>query len=374
MAFILTRYIYPIEKEILLSKELDYRLDNPRTEAEFLLIKNFVENSEDKNKDPEYNPFPAIGYGMTVFKKYLKEKDKYAHDFFESKPKVSLIDLVAWSWIIIRYSDNNEFEMVMENRDKITDLIWRDNKKENPFVDNFNQLLNYCYLISLIVENEHHHYRGTSISFLEYPQHVFFQTENYKLFDLLHDYKSQMISTRDGNIHRDWLFFPTIKEKLLQYAQQVDKLLAIQESKKKPLSQNQSPRSKLLFIGDLLKVIAETNDVKVKLLLMVSIIEFMVTRNPNSDRFNVEDSISKQFKLKASILIHLNDKEVSLDFINENLNNFYKQRSNVAHGNFIGREDEDSYVDSVHILYDYIKSIILIYLTEREFVDYLKDN
>ena len=37
---VLTKYIYPLENPIIISSELGYTLDNPRTEQEIELIKN----------------------------------------------------------------------------------------------------------------------------------------------------------------------------------------------------------------------------------------------------------------------------------------------------------------------------------------------
>ncbi len=72
----------------------------------------------------------------------------------------------------------------------------------------------------------------------------------------------------------------------------------------------------------------------INVVLLTSIIEFMLTRNPDFNRFNVEDSINKQFQLKASLLIYQNDKKRNLLKIKEDLKNIYNLRSIIAHGDF----------------------------------------
>lgn len=143
----------------------------------------------------------------------------------------------------------------------------------------------------------------------------------------------------------------------------------VKKSNSKKSNREQTPKEKLLFVGNLLRVILhETYDTKVKLLLLVSIIEFLLTRNPNFDRFNVEDSISKQFTLKAATLIYLNDKQRSLEKIRDDLKVIYAQRSNIAHGNYISQEEEEGYLNSLQLLYVYIKAILEEYLIDRNFV------
>ena len=106
----------------------------------------------------------------------------------------------------------------------------------------------------------------------------------------------------------------------------------------------------------------------------MSIIEFILTRNPDSNRFNVEDSISRQFKLKASIAIYQFDNREYLDEISTNLKEIYSLRSTVAHGGFIDKEQHDKFVDSIYSLYNYIRAIMSMYIKDSEFIDYLKDN
>lgn len=67
------------------------------------------------------------------------------------------------------------------------------------------------------------------------------------------------------------------------------------------------------------------------------------TRNPDTNRFNVEESISKQFKLKCGVLIYIQNPKIELSTISKELSNIYKQRSDIAHGDY----KEDFKMESV---------------------------
>jgi len=140
---------------------------------------------------------------------------------------------------------------------------------------------------------------------------------------------------------------------------------------------------KLLYVGEILKIaVSDNSDIKSKLILLTSIIELLLTHNPDFNRFNVEDSISKQFKLKTSILVYLNDKTLDINTVKNRLKVIYQQRSNIAHGNFelvekykqdlSKKEGEEEYLDDlIHDLYDYIRAILEEYLKDYKFVEFL---
>lgn len=170
-------------------------------------------------------------------------------------------------------------------------------------------------------------------------------------------------------------FFPDVKEQLLSKCGLIELSLKQKSEETSSKRRKLSPKDKLLFIGDLLRIVEnETHDVKVKLLLLVSIIEFLVTRNPDVSKFNVEDSISRQFVLKASILIYNSSPEINLDEVKDNLKRIYQQRSDVAHGNFISKNEFKSIVASFYLLYDYIRAVVSEYIRDTKLVDYIKEN
>jgi hypothetical protein len=150
--------------------------------------------------------------------------------------------------------------------------------------------------------------------------------------------------------------------------------------------EEESRKEKLMYVASLLKTVGEdVSDEKVKLVMLVSIVELLLTHSPDYNRFNVEDSISKQFRLKAGLLIYLNDKSRDLNRIKERLKTMYALRSSIAHGNFTAvsryveslsrREGEEEYFsDLITDLYVYIRAILNEYLKDPALVEFLKAN
>jgi hypothetical protein len=170
-----------------------------------------------------------------------------------------------------------------------------------------------------------------------------------------------------------WLFLLSIKNDLVFAANNLDTAFANGDAEK------------LLYIGSILKIVGNVvSDLKVRLLLLTSILELMLTHNPNFNRFNIEDSINKQFQLKTSILMYMNDTNIELTTLKKRLKEIYQARSNIAHGNFNelakmekatkkrGASGEllESYVID---LYRIIRVVIEVYLRDKAFIDFLKD-
>ena len=114
--------------------------------------------------------------------------------------------------------------------------------------------------------------------------------------------------------------------------------------------------------------------------MLISIIEFLLTHNPDTSRFNVEDSIRKQFQLKASIVICNKKKE--LGSVTQRMKTMYDVRSMIAHGNFTDLEkfiakqrkkDKDFNIfDLVEENFCYVSAIVMVYVDEPDYVESLK--
>lgn len=147
----------------------------------------------------------------------------------------------------------------------------------------------------------------------------------------------------------------------------------------------------LLYVANLLYAsINHTLDNKTRLILLVSIIELMLTHNPDFNRFNIEDSISKQFKLKTALIVYHNDNKNDINQLKQSLQNIYNVRSKVAHGDFKSlkkivqkkfneieytREVEELYLfDLNEELYSYVKAVLEEYFKDRTYVQFMKNN
>ena len=71
-----------------------------------------------------------------------------------------------------------------------------------------------------------------------------------------------------------------------------------------------------------------------KFVSIVSIIELLLTHCPDSAKYNVEDSINKQFKSKVALIAYLHNKNSDFELVAKECSHIYSLRSDVAHGNF----------------------------------------
>jgi hypothetical protein len=90
----------------------------------------------------------------------------------------------------------------------------------------------------------------------------------------------------------------------------------------------------LLYASELMAIAARTRDIRTKLVNLVALIELLLARNPDTSRFNVEDSLTRQFVLKLGILLHHESPSLDLDWSRRAMKDLYQLRSSIAHGDF----------------------------------------
>lgn len=90
----------------------------------------------------------------------------------------------------------------------------------------------------------------------------------------------------------------------------------------------------ILYISKNLEIYRQLTDDKMKIVSLVSMLELLIAHNPNSSRYNVEDSIRRQFSNKIMIILYLNSLVKEPDNLEKLLLFIYDLRSCIAHGNF----------------------------------------
>ncbi|QXP52859.1 hypothetical protein [Cellulophaga sp. HaHa_2_1] len=382
MTFAITKYIYPLESSILLSESLNYTIDNPRTEEEIELVKNFITKSLDES-DEETSSMAGIGFRLALslgdLKKGLELKDKegYALQYYKTNEEKLFVDILAETWLILRFSDEEEFTKIAKNREELFRTIARNDNSE--YAIKFNELANYCHVLSILIHNDDSRYHGESFLLSDNAYDVFFKSKNRKIKESVENFIHSNFSFNEPKRYEEWLYWFDAKDWIFEDAERLESLIIqdkIQEKGKKiRLSQKQTPKQKIFHIGGLQKTAYEhLKDPELMLLLLVSIIEYLVTRNPDNNKFNVEDSISKQFKLKCAVLIHNQDDEYDMVQLSNDLNSLYSQRSDIAHGNYKEDFNIDRIVESVRLLNKFIEHILNEYIDDRNLLEYLKDN
>lgn len=405
MNFILTTYIYPIDKEIQISKRFNFSLDNPRTEEEIQLVSSYLEKSMNSPSEfyqdgwnanlpihitEETKDYVSVESTLQNFEENYSKADKYVKKFFKNNKDKNILEKIARMWIIGRFDDEGSFENM-----KIAHKEMRDEgqrgffmlEKGNPVVDNSNNLINYSHLLSLLLHTEKTDYFGKSF----FLHQEYLSSQELKIDKFLNQTILMFaFKSHTTDIHHEeekWLSILHIKDDLIKLSNDLDSVI------------DDSNEDKILFISNLLKITSEEiKDSRFKLVTLISIIELLLTHSPNYQRFNVEDSISKQFKLKTSILVYQNNKDIDLEWLKSRLRDIYNQRSNIAHGNFkeldkylekevkkLDSKDntldlskevlKDTIIESlISDVYSFIRAILEEYIKDRKLVEYLKEN
>ncbi|MDP8228048.1 MAG: HEPN domain-containing protein [Candidatus Electryoneaceae bacterium] len=185
---------------------------------------------------------------------------------------------------------------------------------------------------------------------------------------------SWFISTHDvPEIYKDFgMGFPYVRERLL-------------EIKNALLDATKSGHGDLLqYIGSIHRTIEyNTEDIRVRFLLLVSLIELLIIHSPDTNRYNVEDSINRQFRFKTAIMVHLQQADSNLKHHEKRLKQLYGLRSAIAHGDFKAiakfeaglnkKEGNEEYMDDiVDDAYYYLVAVLEQFLKDPEFVLFVK--
>jgi hypothetical protein len=247
---------------------------------------------------------------------------------------------------------------------------------DHPIIKAKKRLNNFLSLLSLLVHSEKDDYYGRQILADEELSDLERHAANRNVW--LHHFRLFMIQatskdwmTREDSL--DWTLFPKIKDKLIATSNMIERSMISGEA------------DTLLHVGSVLKIAASgSREDTVKILLLTSILEFLLTHNPDNTRFNVEDSINKQFQLKTAVLLYINDHQIDIDQVKEKLKQLYRVRSCIAHGNFdemnkLLAKLSEKYKDKVYIsdfvtdLYAFIRAVLEVRLKDTKFVTFLKE-
>lgn len=382
MAFTLTKFIYPLEKAIPFYPDPQYEFDNPRTKEEIDLVVDFISKTFEYERNLKEEKVVSLNFrlthSITHLVKYLQSNniDKYAAGYYEANKEKSLLEIIAQTWVIVRFKDNGDFSKIVADRNHLVHLVIT--RDETSYTSCFKTLSCICHLISLL-SNDESEYHGDSFLLTKHPYDLFFKNENHDVHEAIDNFTGMGGIIGAENRGLRWTYWLDGRDAIIKagsdiYSAYSKPAIRIANKEIKP-SQKQTPSEKLLHIGNHLKMAnRHLNDPEIMLVLLVGTIEFLLTRNPDTTKFNVEDSISKQFNLKCTTLVHSVDKGYSMDDLSKMLKKIYSKRSDIAHGNYIDDYGTKEVLDMVIMLFQYLNRIIKGYIEDRELVDFLKDS
>jgi hypothetical protein len=386
----MTFYVYPLSEKILLSKSLNAYLDNPRTAEEVKMVKAYIKKAysvKSAYRFPIHHDDDnsiTLEWFINEFCRKFSEEDPYVEQFCSSYNRRRFWDFLARMWIIARYDDQGQAEALRRYQEE---SAWEELQSDvrsrsfvilnegDPIIANAEKLVDYICLLSLLINTESYSYYGKA--FLLSREYYELQVAELDKHLPLHFFYFGLGSLDYGQERRKneearWKFLPYVRADLEKTVQTFDRAFET------------SIKDKLMYVGSLLKTVAyDITDERTKVVMLVSVIELLLTHDPNYSRFNVEDSINKQFQLKASLLIYLHDRSQNIETIKNRLKKIYELRSNIAHGNFrevekylnslSKKEGEEEYFSTlISDLYYYIRAIISEYLVDPALVEFLK--
>lgn len=373
MNLILLKGVFPLKKKIILSKKWGIELDNPKNKEEIEFVRHFLKSKVDFQKSKKLEDYFLVSDSKALLhQKYLEQslkslenqhkKNQFFDKNFLNRSKTgNYYDCLTKSWLVVRFDDKGFFKDLRKTSQKV--------RKEKGLIllegneiglQREERTLKFISILDLLfLDKFNGSLKKTTILTDDKPM----------THTMLMIYINGIAHGRTIHKEFDYFTIPDNLEKIIKLSNGIEKL-------------SDDRAEKILFIGETIKSINEHHlESKMMFVMLVGIIEFLLTHNPDSYRFNVEDSIRKQFQLKTGVVLN-KMTGVGLDKTSEKLKLFYDVRSAIAHGDFLaikniikkGKTKDNNFdiFDLVEQVFDYVSTIVQAYIQEPDFVDSLK--
>lgn len=306
--------------------------DNPRTMKEIEIVANILREAY-----TSFIPFSEIKDTVllekvkdTFYEKYkdnetvqLSKKDNHYKNIYYH---------LAKNWVIVRFDSQdgviNEGNTILSNEE----IVRLDGQDLLNNYKNYVKTVKFINLLTFIsLENN------------RLLEHSLLIPECFDFFQNGNDFKAV------GDLF--WCWFPNYtntKENLDDFTDFMSLFTKLKQNEKFIIERLDDPF--VIFIADNLEVYRHLDDDKMKIVSLVSMIELLIAHKPNGERYNIDDSIRKQFCNKILLILHLNNALEDLKETEKLLIHIYDLRSAIAHGNFesIGEICEKIYIWRFH--------------------------
>lgn len=392
MFILLTKFICPIEKKIPLSKYFGFYFDNPRTPEEIELVRGVVKKSWDLSEIYDgflYQRFPMKKEvpkdNVVTFESIIEQ---FCNTYFPKKKtrevlteiegsSEKIIDFYTKNWVIVRY-DNPEMRTELASLKKTREVHRQKGIKsvfmlddDHIFEERRSNLIDYSYLVSLISNGND--YFGWNFLLTDSKYEI---QEDMPQMPIMTCILHQMIGIKsklDDPSACQFNFHSFIKA-AEPFIKLIDKKLKTDSFKEE--------EEFLLYIGNSIASSKPRDNEFSSLVRIVGIIEMLLTHQPDFNRFNVDESITKQFVLKTAIVANLANSKISLEDTKKNLKEIYTQRSNIVHGNFKEvnkfikklKKEERYFSELISNCYQFSRMCIVKYLEDPKFIKFLKES
>lgn len=367
----------------MLCDDPHFILDNPRTAKEIrevaaVLKDNYTHQLRGFFPPAAEKEYISLDWMISKFVSHFGRSNEYVREVLKGHTSKRVFESLARIWVVARYDDEGVEKQLAEAHEqlrlegKIGFTLLED---DNPIVQNSTKLQNYLSLLSLLIHTEKDEFFGNPILVASgdhlapgspFDEHLW---RNAFIMFMIHSTTNHKKGKSDNLA---WTCFPYAEKRLLQVRDSLNSAFASGDGEL------------LMYIGNVLRVVGhDARDIRVRFLLLISLIELLLTHNPDATRFNVEDSINRQFRLKTAIMVRLQNPQINLPTLETRLKELYNLRSAIAHGNFAEiakyekslrkKKEEEKYLDEVVVdAYFYLRSVLEQYLTDRDFVRFVK--
>lgn len=308
--YMLTEYIFPIKPTTPFWNGIYF--DNPRTDEEIKNVEKILRkiNSEDHNNHFFYSESELRVYLDTFFNTYKYDIDvqNYLNSDIYKKLSISndLYTILASMCVIVRFDVDDstnrkclgEYDLLVPSYEKtirILDfLCFTSFMNEEHTRDSF--------LVKTFLNNRNYLYKKSSNSY------ILFNLHTCTIPEIINDYDSHfglpfkiVLDIMNSNL-----------EKIKKYENDY----------------------KFNYIAEMIGNYQNIDYDQMKIVTLVSIFELLITHKPDSNRYNIEESIRKMFSNRILTILYLNNKNINIDAVKKELLTIYDLRSNIAHGNF----------------------------------------
>jgi hypothetical protein len=317
--------MYPIEKPLEILK--NFYFDNPRTFSEIKEVAKILREANYGDKSPFPESDRQAGKGYITLDFIVDEfYNKYKDDIFVTNHKSKIkyknpYNKMASMWVILRNHKYYEEDYSLEKTINFikTKTIEKEQKKLSTAYDEIEKCIKFVDMLTFIAFNKDSCINH-SILLQKDSGFLYSCYDNGKVKNIIVELLVA-VTSKNKSEEGDYRFlnFKFVYKNMLE----ANKLL-----------KDKMDNSIINFIADNLSVYGEQGDLKLKLVILVSIFELIATHKPDNNRYNIEDSIKKQFSNKILIMLYLNNKNIDYANIEKELQLIYDLRSNIAHGDF----------------------------------------
>lgn len=383
----MTEFFYPISDKMRKDFFGGIYFDNPKSKVEI----DYIANNLKKINFEENRPFPEeenqVGKGYltlrVLFENYCsnnKDKIEFINFYNKHRNEKNIYKIFARMWVIIRYKSGNK---IIENKQKYKLKDVSDYSVESVFPDgewdylsNYNRINSFMCFLDFMSKTNNSDQRSIILDM---------NLGNRKSLFLIP--KIIMMTSFVNNVTKQYEYpFCTFDDTITKF----DEIIKTVGDK--------YVDKKFIYICESLKNSLELyfRDERMYNLSLCAILELLLTHKPDSNRYNIEESISKQFVRKLILIIYENDNHSNTKFLENELKIAYSIRSDITHGNFSNLE---SNLNKLYNLYEfkinennlfkynkkdalnrlnsnlaiYVKIVLFAYLKDAERLNLLKD-